>query len=507
MATPTTIEGTVTPITKPRTKRTTVPKPEATPGSPALDTLTGARPPLPTMLTTDQLTVHPANPTHRFARGFEDLAEVIRASDNRITSPLLVREVPPAGDSPLPSWEVLSGARRLAAARYLGMLVVPVQALRDVSDAEALAWVLRENRARKDFTLSEEADLVQAQLDLGISEEALAAAAGEKREWVARRREIAKLTAPARAVVDVAPETDLVQAAAIAEFADDAELVASLTGTAVTDPGQLAHEISRARQDREEAALIAAETAVWEAKGYAIITVRPGWGESDRKDIDDLSATSNGRGLTTKQHETCPGRAVYVTVQRTYGSEEKATAYVIEYCTTWKTAGHFNRHAQTSSGTTSGPMTEEQKAERKHLIETNKAAEAATPVRRAWLEEFFRRDKMPADALVYAAQILALHYAHPSLASALDLVGVKTTGYDLGAQVQPHLAKPLNAHKHLVALAVSVVEDSMPRDYHRSTSAHYGRHLFQLQTWGYTLAPHEQDVVDAWTKSTKAAKK
>lgn len=498
------LTGVLTTSKASRSRRTAVPAPEKSAGSAALDTLTAGAPSssAPTMVATLTLAPHPANPAHRSERGFEDLAEQIRAEGGEIHTPLIVR---PCSTSA--AYQVLSGSRRLAAARFLGMLLVPVVVRDDVDDAAALRIVLAENLNRMDFTESEQADLVQGILDLGLTETQVAEQLGKGKDWIARRRAVAKLAAPAKAVLDARPDLDLVDAAAIAEFDDDPNTMHALAKAASDYPARFVHELSRARQDRETTALIAAERPVWEAKGYTILTEAPGWNDSEIKDIDNLSTTSNGRGLTTKQHETCPGRAAYITVRRTYGTEEKVSPYVIEYCTTWKTAGHFNRHASTSSGATSGPMDEKQKAERKHLIETNKASDAALPVRLAWLEQFFRRDKLPADALTYAVQILSdgCYSSDISHAAAYALTHPAKKGTSHEDRTY-WLSRPGNATKHLVALAVSSVEENLPRDYHRSLSSRTGAHLSQLAAWGYPLAPHEQTYVDAWAKTNKPAK-
>ena len=485
--------------TRPRGKRTAVPAPTtSTSASTALDALTTSRAQGPHRdLPATELHPHPANPEHRSTEGFTELAEQIRA-DGKIRQALVVRAV-------TGGYEVLSGSRRLAAARLLGHVLVPTEVV-DVDDRTALRMVLAENLNRMDFAPSEEAALVQDLLDLGLSDEALAAELGKGAEWIARRRAVAKLAKPARALVDARPDVDLVAAAKVAEFEDDPDTLAELTVVLQTEPEQLDHAISRAARQRDERAAVAAEEKKWADLGYTILTFDDVSDATDVRELWHLSATAQGKEIKPAEHTECPGRGVRVRALRRYGSDELVID-ASEYCTKWKTEGHFNRFASTSSGATAGPQTDEQKAERKHLIATNKAAEAAAPVRRAWLEEFFRRDKMPADALVYAAQILAMTYGQPSHSSALDLVGFKATAYGPGAAEQAHLAKPVNAHKHLVALAVSVVEDSMPKDYHRTGSAHYGRHLSQLQTWGYTLAPHEQDVVDAWVKAEKKTAK
>lgn len=491
--------------TRPRGRRA-VPAPTAsTSPSPALDALTTSRSQGPHRdLPATELHPHPANPEHRSTEGFTELAEQIRA-DGKIRQPLVVRAV-------ADGYEVLSGSRRLAAARLLGHVLVPTEVV-DVDDRTALRMVLAENLNRMDFAPSEEAALVQDLLDLGLTDEALAAELGKGAEWIARRRAVAKLAKPARALVDARPDLDLVAEAAtldaVAEFEDAPDVVEHLTAVAVTQPSQLAHAVSVARRDRREAELEEPEKERRAEAGYAILTESP-YNDPSIRGLWDLSLTAPAAGeisppqISSDEHTQCPGRAVRVFA---VGGLDSLELRVQEYCTTWKTEGHYVRYASSSSGSTSGPRTDEQNAERKHLVTTNKAAEAAAPVRRAWLEGFFRRDKMPADAIVYAAQILAMHYGTPAHASALALVGFKNHTYGTDPATQAHLAKPVDAHKHLVALAVSVVEDSMPKDYHRTGSAHYGRHLSQLQTWGYTLAPHEQDVVDAWVKAEKKTSK
>lgn len=486
--------------TRPRGKRATVPAPtKSTSPSPALDAIAAARPVSPFRdLPAHELRPHPANPEHRSTEGFEELAEQIRA-DGKIRQPLIVR---PVADG----YEVLSGSRRLAAARLLGHILVPAEVV-DVDDRTALRMVLAENLNRMDFTPSEEATLVQDLLDLGLTDQALAVELGKGKEWIARRRAVAKLTKPARSIIDARPDLDLVKAAetldAVAEFEDAPDVVEHLTAVAVTEPAQLAHAVSLARRARREAELEEPEKSRLEAAGYEVLAESP-YGNPNIRALRDLTAqpptaTRPSPALTNDEHAHCPGRAVRV---YTTGTTDNLRLHVEGYCTTWKTAGHFNRHANPSSGSTSGPRTEEEKAKRKHLIDTNRAAEAAKPVRRAWLEEFFRRDKMPTDSLVYAAQILAKAYTHPSHANALALLGIKHNGYALEAEALKRLAKPITAHKHLVALAVTVVEDSMPKDFWREKNSWYfGRHLSQLQAWGYTLAPHEQTFVDTWAET------
>lgn len=64
---------------------------------------------------------------------------------------------------------------------------------------------------------------------------------------------------------------------------------------------------------------------------------------------------------------------------------------------------------RSSGAGASGPMTEEEKAERKTLIANNKAWASAEIVRREWLAEFLSRKTMPKDAQQWVAVALTRH--------------------------------------------------------------------------------------------------
>lgn len=479
--------------------RAVVELPAPATSSPALDTLTGADPTravtsgVPVQMPVDALRLHPANPAHRHDEAFEGLAELIRAQGG-IREALLVRPHP----TETGVYEVLSGARRMAAAQLLGMILVPVR-IEHLDDAAALLEVLAGNLERLDFTDSEQSVLVQGALDLGLSEETLAEQLGRGREWIARRRAIAALPPAARKVVDVVatPDVDLVRAAAVAEFVDDPEVYEDLTEGIADD--DFDHALQRARADRERREATARAVAEYTEQHpeTTLLAERPGWsGATTAKRLDELSATPGGRALKPEQHADCPGHAVYVGVTRTYGTTPGYTPDIAHYCTTWKTSGHFNRYASSSSGATSGPMTDEQKAERRHLVETNKAADAAQVVRRAWITEFLGRDKMPPDAIAYVEQMLTLGYR-------TDL------NEPLAVELSPETIRTRadRALHRLVALAIAHAEQHMPRDYWRNTYnvVRTSAHLTALAAWGYPLAPHEKDYVDAAKKAAKKA--
>ncbi|QIK83087.1 ParB/RepB/Spo0J family partition protein [Sanguibacter sp. HDW7] len=475
--------------------RATIELPAASSTTSAVDAIANAPSAGAQQVLVEHLHLHPLNPAHRHDAGFEGLAELIRAQ-GEIREPLLVRAHPLIPEA----FEVLSGARRLAAAQMLGMLMVPVRVV-DVDDATAVAEVLAGNLERADFTESEEAALVQGSLDLGVSEADLATTLGRPRSWISRRRDVAALDPAARRVVDAAPEVDLVRAAAVAEFADDPEVYADLVEGIADDAFD--HAVERARHDRGRAAMRQqrVDEILASDPGMTILDERPStWQATDpAKYLTGLSATAGGRQITPAEHESCAGRAVIIDVLW-YGAPD-ATVREEHYCLTWKTSGHYARHATQGSGATSGPMTDEQKAERKHLVETNKAAEAAQVVRRRWLGEFLTSDKMPKNAVAATLAFLEASYgSNLEWTLARELYG--KTWSD----------SPAKAANRLLALGCAASEAQMPKDYWRHAaskknkrgSTRYATYLTHLAEWGYALAPHEQDVVDG-AAAAKAA--
>lgn len=467
-------------------KRATIELPAASSATSVVDAIATAPAAGARQVLVEHLHLHPLNPAHRHDSGFEGLAELIRAQ-GEIREPLLVRPhslVPEA-------FEVLSGARRLAAAQMLGMLMVPVRVV-DIDDAAAVAEVLAGNLERADFTESEEAALVQGVLDLGVSETDLATTLGRPRSWVSRRRDVAALDPAARAVVDAAPEVDLVRAAAVAEFADDPDVYADLVEGIADEAFDHTIELARREREIEQARRDRIEEILADDPDVTILDDSPityGAGTTAEY-LDSLSAEAGGRAIRPDEHRTCAGRAVLVDAQRYYGRED-VTLRVTHYCLAWTTSGHYKRHATNTSGATSGPMTDEQKAERAHLIETNKAAEAAEIVRRRWIsEQLLAQDKMPKDAV-------------PAALTLLDCACANDLEWTLAQQLSPMWSdSAVRAPHRLVALALAAHESHMPKDYWRAAnrpgwkSGRYATYLAQLAAWGYPLAPHEQDVVD-----------
>lgn len=198
-----------------RARRTPVPAADPAPtSSSALDTLTGARGrathgDIPVTL----IDPDPRNPEHRSIAIDDDFAAAI-AADGVIT-PVLVR---PNTDQP-GRWWLIAGHRRVAHAIHVGLEVVPATMMPELTDLKALRTLLIENVHREDLRFSEEAQLVQGLLDLGVPESDLTREVHRSASWVRSRRQVARLPKDVQERLD-GRQITLGQVERVDEYAD-----------------------------------------------------------------------------------------------------------------------------------------------------------------------------------------------------------------------------------------------------------------------------------------------
>lgn len=160
--------------------------PPAIPSGVPPPTASPAREPFrPQELDIDLLTPNPRQPrTELNEQALDELAQSIRA--NGVIQPILVRAV--AG-----RYEIVAGERRWRGAQRAGLLKVPV-IVRDVPDDKLLQVALIENIQREDLNAIEAAAAYQRlHVDLGLSQEAIAASVGKDRATVANYLRLLKL--------------------------------------------------------------------------------------------------------------------------------------------------------------------------------------------------------------------------------------------------------------------------------------------------------------------------
>lgn len=468
------------------TKRTTVPAPEKpSTSTPVLDAIAPPR----DAAALERVEVDPKTLTlDANARADLKITDRFRAlvREHGVLVPLLCRR------DTLGQLLVVDGQRRLVTALELDLPSVPVTLLPPVGDDEARLWdQLVTNDGREALTAAETATAYQQLSLMGRSAESIAKRAGVKRETVDAALTVAASKAASATAAKV-PDVNLEQLAAIAEFEGDTDAVKSLQTVIERNPSQLPHTLRALRDERDAAAAVAAHRA--QLPDTVLVLDAPVYQVKGAATLTELSDKPQGKAITPAAHATCPGHAVHLWAIR----QADHTMKVHEQwaCATWKSAGHVNRYANPSSGATSGPLDDDEKAARRALVANNKAAQSAEAVRREFIRSVLQRQKLPTDAPVYVAKLLrpsaSANYPEADIARQLVYGDKHVDTRDALADIAtPHLAM-----RALVAFAAARVEASMPKDFWRSPATQHGVHLRQLVEWGYTLSDVEQLALD-----------
>lgn len=481
---------------KARPRRATVPAvDQATSSTSAVDALAAA----PTSAGTVQpmplaaLYPHPHNP-RRDVGDLAELADSIRA--HRIKQNLVV--VPEPGVEG--AYRIVIGHRRAAAARLAGLEYVPAVVDEDLDEAGQLELMLLENLQRTDLTPVEEADGYQGLLDLGVDVRAIATRTGRSQKTITARLRLRTLPEAAREVLHTHQAT-LEQALALADFDGDDDLRENLVETFGAEG--FSHRLSSAQREmdrrRRKAELLAKLTAA------GVKVVDPGEFGRPPKGVTSLTELRGKKeysSIDPDDHASCPGHVAWI-------SDDYSQPFAQFGCRNAAGNGHQPVYSGARGTADSGPMTDEQKADRRTLIANNKASDAAQPVRHEWIRTFLKRSKMPDDAPVYVATLL-----HAGRVDGLSGTHHKTAREWIygdrevpESDVAADLARPALATRYLVALALAHGEARMPRDFWHKRQSWLAEervaHLRQLAAWGYELAAVEQLAIDTHAAKAK----
>lgn len=426
-----------------------------------------------------------------------------------------VRQIIPVRRDEAGRLVVQTGQKRVLAAIDAGLdrvrVIVETQ-LTDERDRriDRILDQLGENEHRSGISNADEARATQQLLGLGLTAGQIA----RRRHIATKRVKIAAAVAQDQVAMDAVAEglLDLAQAAVVAEFAADGTAVATLTTAASERPEQFDHITQQLRDAREEARLRAELTAALTEQGVTVID-RPDtlFGGKVRR-LSELRATPDttpGTELTADQHAACPGHAAFIDDRGSWRpmAERVAAVWV---CTDFPGHGHAERYTALGVTTTAkitGPMTEEQKAERREVVANNKAWDSATTVRRAWLTMFLPRKTTPPDGARWIAETLAegSHDVRKAMESdhsvALELLGLTQPHRGYG-RTQTHViaaaaakANSARATTLTVAMLVGAREKGLDRHTWRSPTAEQVAYFRQLQRWNYPLSDVEMLVL------------
>jgi ParB family chromosome partitioning protein len=395
---------------------------------------------------------------------------------------------------------VRAGQRRTLAAREAGLTTIPAYIVdADEKTVDRIVQQLVENDHRDPVTDADRAAAYQQLAFEGLTPAVIAKRTGSKPATVKAGIAVAENNTAASAIV--AHSLTLDQAAALIEFEGDDATVTALIETATSSPEQFAHATQRARDERRMTALREAAVDDLTARGFRILDREPGYYDTDIVPIREL-LTRDGARVTETDITDTAGRAAYVRVY--YTGEEATVSY---FLTDWKAAG-FRK--DTGTGHPSGPMTDEQKTERRTLIANNKAWASAETVRRDWLTTFLTRKTLPKDAARVIADGLTVHHRDVGTAItggnhlAHTLLGVDRGHYWDSDTLAAHVEHtPTRAQHVALAIILAGVEDATSKETWRHPDAGKAHYLAQLAAWGYTLSDVEQIVTDAQTPATE----
>jgi ParB family chromosome partitioning protein len=405
---------------------------------------------------------------------------------------------------------VRAGQRRTLGAIETGLLTIPVYIL-GATDSETarIFEQMDENDRRRALTDNDRANAFQQLTLLGVSAAQIAKQSHTKRKIVDAALTVT--ASPLAAAVLAEHDLTLDQAVVLAEFDDDPALVAALTVVAVKEPAQFAHTAQRLRDERAVAEARDALTAELATAGVVVV---------DRPDYDakttNLTSLRDAAGnhLDAEAHATCPGRAAYIAAG--YGGQAPRAVHV---CLDPKAHGHAST---TSSGSPAagGPMSEEQKADRRAVIAGNAAWRSAETVRRSWLRTFAARKTTPKDApalLAYAVTTCntdlthAAQSGHTLARTTLGLPAVKPNGYGAFVGGQSAITSAIDAaspaRAQLIGLVVvlAAIEARTGTHTWRNPCDTIARYLRALAAWGYNLAEIEQSAIDRYDDATTTA--
>lgn len=275
---------------------------------------------------------------------------------------------------------VLMGQRRTRAAVEAQRPLIPVMIIESPEEAERIVTQVVENIQRAELTEADEADAYHQLSLIGVSAAAIAKKTGRTKTTVESALQAKSSDAGAAAL---GKGWSIEEALIIAEFESDEEASAELESVIMDEPDQLLHVAQQLRDRRESTAALAALIAELEAQGKTIVEDAGHYADDDNLYV---TAAKREDGEPATEDDA---NAVLITTD--YRGQHRTHAVIAG----WKDSGFAPKYERYDGGRPAqkGPMTEEQKAERKTLIENNKAMLSVLLTelrRRVWIRVFRR---------------------------------------------------------------------------------------------------------------------
>lgn len=394
---------------------------------------------------------------------------------------------------------VVMGHRRTLAAVEAELAEIPVLLADTVEEADRLAQQVSENDVREGLSDAERGAAFEQMALLGVTPAQIAKRTGTGDTETVKRALAAKKDPKAAEALNAGYTFE--EALALAEFAADADAVAQLEETIEETPDQLAHVLQQLRDERELEEKKDAAAAPYVERGMTRVEKMgsiPAY-----YDALLLSSLADAEGNHPTEDDA---NAVYV---RLWDLDSEPT---IELGILGWEETRFKSTYGTTGNAARGPMTEEQKEERRTLIANNKAADSAQVVRREWVTALLARKSAPKGWQRFLALANTVYFntvRDHSDTLAADLLGIpdgETTysRYPALTRLDQHVTdNPARPEMTLLAIAFAGFENNLRRDTWRETRPVAARfYLNQLETWGYTLSEVEKIITTTAEKST-----
>ena len=394
---------------------------------------------------------------------------------------------------------VKAGQRRVLAAVKVSLKTVPVYIHATEPDTYGRItdqWA--ENHQREAMTLTDEVEAVNELALFGVPAGKIAATFGWDPEHVDDAIKITKSPKAKEAAVDFG--LTLEYAALVADFdePDEVELIVS----AAEDDYPIEHITERLTSAREERAVTAKAVAEVEATGVKVVPLNYPM-PSGQIRITMLRAKAGGDILTEEEHADCPQRGAAVTVRQSWRAQqdpdlEKWEVTVVPLCLDWREAGHVEAYPGNPAATPAAKVPaaelpdeerEAAKAERKRVVESNKAWKEATDVRAKWLLGFGKHKEPMAGAEKFVGAHLVTWI--PTAATHLPLVGLDRDK----VTTELNRASAKRASHLVTCVVVASIEDHLTADAWRSQLPIAGPYLETLSKWGYGLSDIETRII------------
>jgi ParB family chromosome partitioning protein len=381
------------------------------------------------------------------------------------------------------------GHRRTLAAIEADLVTIPVEIVGDeaTDDAGQIERILTqhaENAHRTPLLQNEQVGVVEQRSAFGLSAAQIAKRTKIKRDTVNTALAVAKSDL-AKAASDRYDFLTLEQAAAVAEFDDDADAVKELIVQAQNGYG-FNHCLQRLRDER-----------AYQAMTQTIV-----------EQLDQLGTDDDL--LTPEEHASCGGHVAWIEERWVRPDdaaddddvdEKDALTYIAVYgCSDPVAYGHVEPRSTAARDSRNGTQVsdEEAKAERQRVLRNNKAWRAAETVRREWLKAFVSRKSAPKGAQRFIFGELAV--GGYQLCDAMqkhhrfgcELLGV----IDVGTLTDT-LKNASEARAQMITLALVLGAHEADLGVHTWRNRNHAakRYLSEISAWGYELSEIEQSVI------------